>query len=289
MVCIETERQKRHREPAPPMLKLILLNFELLLLSLSHFLFNLLLAYGWLTCILLQFPYTQPWGQRLGEAILSLAARFGDAILDAIPGLCTALAICVLTRLLQRGLHIFFTAIEQQHLALPGLHPETLGATRRLTGLMLWLFALSLAYPYLPGSDTAAFRGLSVFLGLMVSLGSAGIVNQAMSGLVLIYSRALRPGDWVQLGDEEGTVTALGPLSTKLINRLEQEITLPNAVITAGKIVNYSRLAEEHGMAISATVTIGYDAPWRQVHAMLELAASRTGAVRQDIPPRYSS
>jgi small-conductance mechanosensitive channel len=276
-------RQGQRTPPSPP--RLLLLNLARLSLALAHALLWLFFLYSALTLALLQFPYTQPWGQQLGDSVLTLAANGANGVLNAMPGLCTVVAICWLTRLLQRGLYLLFQASEQHQLPLPGLYPETLGATRRLVGVVLWLFALSLAYPYLPGADSEAFKGVSVLFGLMLSLGSAGLVNQAMSGLVLVYSRALKPGDWVQLGDIEGRVSALGPLSTKIVNRLEQEITLPNAVVTAGKIVNHSRLNQGQGMLLATSVTIGYDTPWRQVHAMLALAAQRTPGLRPDAAP----
>jgi len=280
------ERRAASRARLAATFGMLLTNIEQLLLNLIQLLLSLFIVYSWMAFVLLQFPYTQPWGRQLGSSILNLAIDFASAILGALPGLCSAAAIFVLTRLAQRALNFLFSAIEQHKLTLPGLYPETVGATRRLAGVVLWLFALSIAYPYLPGSGSEAFKGISVFLGLMLSLGSAGLVNQAMSGLVLVYSRALRPGDWVQLGDVEGTVSELGPLSTKVVNRLAQEITLPNVVITSGKIINYTRLAEQQGITIATTVTIGYDTPWRQVHAMLELAARRAPLLNHTQAPR---
>jgi small-conductance mechanosensitive channel len=149
----------------------------------------------------------------------------------------------------------------------------------------LWVFALALAYPHLPGSGTDAFKGVSVFVGLMISLGSSGIVNQVMSGLTLTYSRALRLNDFVRIGDVEGTVTHLGSLSTKLKTLLREEITIPNAVVVSTQTTNYSRLADVEGVFVKTQVTIGYDTPWRQVKALLLLAASRTTGVRETPPP----
>jgi small-conductance mechanosensitive channel len=120
----------------------------------------------------------------------------------------------------------------------------------------------------------------------MISLGSAGLVNQIMSGLVVIYSRALKPGEFVQVGDDLGIVTDVGMLSTKLITRKKEEITIPHAVLVGAKTVNYSRHAANGQAQISTTVTIGYDAPWRQVHELLLEAANRTNGVRKDPAPR---
>jgi small-conductance mechanosensitive channel len=164
------------------------------------------------------------------------------------------------------------------------LDAEVAQPTKKLAVVALWLLAIVVAYPYFPGSGTDAFKGLSVFVGLVVSLGSTGVVNQAMSGFMLMYSRALRVGDWVHMGEVEGEVLQLGMLSTKVRTRDGEEVTVPNAVVISKETINYSRFAEE-GVMIHTVVTIGYDTPWRQVHAMLEQAAAMTPGLRQDSPP----
>jgi small-conductance mechanosensitive channel len=144
---------------------------------------------------------------------------------------------------------------------------------------MVWLFALSAAYPFLPGANSLAFKGISVFFGLMLTLGSAGVMNHAMSGLVLIYSRALRKGDIIRIADNEGQVSEIGLLATKIITRENYVVTVPNAVVVSGKITNLSAQNPGGGVNLTTGVTIGYDTPWRQVHAMLELAARRTDGI----------
>ena len=161
------------------------------------------------------------------------------------------------------------------------MYPETAQPTRRLVTTLMWLLALIASYPYLPGSDSDAFKGVSVFVGLVVSLGSSGIVNQIMSGMTLTYSRALRLGDFVRIGETEGTVTHLGNLSTKVKTPTREDITIPNAVVVSTPITNYSRYAAAEGVLVPTTVTIGYDVPWRQVHALLLLAAERTAGIRR--------
>jgi small-conductance mechanosensitive channel len=130
----------------------------------------------------------------------------------------------------------------------------------------MWLFAVVVAYPYLPGSGTDAFKGVSVFVGLMLSLGSSGLVNQAMSSIMITYSRALRLGDFVRIGEVEGTVVHAGMLATKVLTKGNEEITLPNAVVASSTITNYSRHSGA-GVMTRTSVTIGYDTPWRQVEA----------------------
>src|SRR4029450_6663870 len=126
----------------------------------------------------------------------------------------------------------WFDSVEQgQVTGPPWLHPDTAQQTRRLVTLLLYLLAIVVAYPYMPGSQTEAFKGFSVFLGLMVTFGSSGLVNQIMSGFMITHSRALRVGDLGRGGDVEGTVTHLGVLSTKVKTLLSEEVTVPNAVV----------------------------------------------------------
>lgn len=245
-------------------------------------------AYLWLTYVLSQFPYTQPWGSALGIGLHHLLGRVVTGIVDAIPDLLTVAVIFVVTRLVLRLLTALFLAVEQGRLSLPGVQQETAEATRRISTVLVWLFAITIAYPYIPGSETEAFRGVSVFVGLMLSLGSAGLVNQVMSGLVVVYARAIRPGEYVKIGEIEGLVSEIGLLSTKLVTVRKEEITIPNSVMTNEETTNFSRLADIDGGVVSTSVTIGYDAPWRQVHALLILAAQRTDQVRSNPPPRVA-
>ncbi|MDX7858790.1 mechanosensitive ion channel [Aeromonas caviae] len=260
-------------------------NVEVRLLGLITLLLIFMLTYGWLTYVLGLFPQTRAWSYQLGESLFALCGDMLEGMIAAMPGLVTVLLIVVITRFFIKMLAILFDRIERGQFRVQGLHAETIGATRRLLSVVIWLFALTVAYPYLPGADSDAFKGISVFFGLMVTLGSAGIMNHAMSGLVLIYSRALRPGDLVQIGEVEGMVSELNALSTKLVTRQDHEVTLPNAVVVGGKVVNLTRLAGEKGVALLTKVTIGYDTPWRQVHAMLELAARRCTRLNQDEAP----
>jgi small-conductance mechanosensitive channel len=246
---------------------------------------GLFLVYVWLTFELNQFPYSRPWGEAFRGFLLQRISRLGLGMLGALPNLFSVLLIVFVTRIVVKLAGLFFDSVEHQRVSVPWIYPETALTTRRLATVFLWLFALALAYPYLPGSETEAFKGISVFVGLMISLGSSGIVNQLMSGLMITYSRALQPGDFVRIGDVEGTVTQLGMLSTKLKSPRREEVTIPNAVLFASTTTNYSRLHQSEGVYAPTSVTIGYDVPWRQVHALLILAAERTAGVRRQPAP----
>jgi small-conductance mechanosensitive channel len=247
---------------------------------------GLLFAYAWLTFVLRRFPYTRPWGESLREFLLGRIAMLGGGMVDAIPDLFTVVLIVLITRFTIRLSTLIFDGVEHGTVTIPWVYPETAQPTRRLVSGLLWMFALAVAYPYLPGSETDAFKGVSVFVGLMISLGSSGIVNQVMSGLTLTYSRALHVGDFVKIGDHEGTVVHLGSLSLKLKTARREEITIPNAVVVSQTTTNYSRHSDPEGVFVPTSITIGYDVPWRQVHALLLLAAERTTGFRPEPKPR---
>jgi small-conductance mechanosensitive channel len=235
--------------------------------------------------ILRQFAYTRPWGDSMRGFLIATVANLGLGVANAVPGLVTVLIILFTARAIARSIGFWFKAIERGQLAPRWIYPETAQPTRRLLTGLVWLFAIVVAYPYLPGSQTDAFRGVTVLLGLMVTFGSSGLVNQIMSGFVITYSRALRVGDFVRIGDVEGTVIHLGVLSTKVRTLRREEATVPNAVVISQTTVDYSRFSDSEGVFTPTSVTIGYDAPWRQVHSLLLLAAARTDGLRREPKP----
>jgi small-conductance mechanosensitive channel len=243
----------------------------------------LVAAYLWLAFALHEFPYSRPWSEQLTTYLLDLLKELGTGALRAVPGLFAVVVIFLAARFVARSVDAFFQGVERGIVTVRGVQADTARATRRITAVLIWVFALTVAYEYIPGSETDAFKAVGVLLGLMISLGSAGLVNQLMSGLVVIYSRALRPGEIVQAGDIAGLVSEVGLLSTKLVSKGE-EITIPNAVLVGRTVTNYSRLGGENGPVISTSVTIGYDAPWRQVHAMLLLASARRASASTRVP-----
>ena len=244
------------------------------------------LAYLWLTFVLKRFAYTRPWGNQLGEFLVDLLSELAIGALSAIPGLFTVFLIFLFTRFLTRIVSAFFVSVEKEAFHVSWLQPETAKATRRLVIVTMWLFALTVAYPYIPGSNTGAFKGVSVFVGLMISLGATGLINQIVSGMVIVYTRAFRPGEFVRIDETEGTVRDIGVLSTKISTLRKEHITIPNAVLVGTKVHNFSRDAAENGVVIGTSVTIGYDAPWRQIHALLKMAAARCSEIRTDPEPR---
>ncbi len=242
-------------------------------------------GYEWATFSLRQFPYTRPWGETLNSYLIDTITGILSAIVDALPGLLVVFLIVLLTRFTSQLLKAFFARIESGEVTVPWMAEETARPTRKLTQALLWLFAFAMAYPYFPGSNTEAFKGLSVLVGIMLSIGGAGVVGQAASGLIMIYSHVLREGEYVKIGEIEGLVTLVGIFSTKIRTANGEEVNMPNALIGSSTTVNSSRLAEGKGLVVHTTVTIGYNTPWRQIHAMLMRAAGSTQGLRAEPKP----
>jgi len=174
------------------------------------------LLYEWVSICLAQFPYTRPWANGLNAFLVSTASKLGLATLNAMPSLLTATVIFMLAYWITRISGAFFKQIENKQIQFEHLDAELAEPTRKIAAVVIWLFALVMAYPYLPGSDSAAFKGVSVLVGIMLSLGASSIVSQGASGLILTYSRSFRPGEYVRIGEHEGTITDLGIFNTRM-------------------------------------------------------------------------
>lgn len=245
-----------------------------------------LLTYEWLSYSLSQFPFTRPLGEQLNHYLLNLISKIGSATIKAIPDLFTAIVIFFLAKMVMHALNTLFDRIEKGSLEVSWLAADVVSPTRRIVKVAVWLFALTMAYPYLPGSGTEAFKGISVLLGLMISLGASSLIAQAASGLILTYSRIYRQGEFIHVNGHEGTITDLGMFTTRIRDGMGLEITLPNALVLGNVTKNYSRALEGPGFVIDTKVTIGYDTPWRQVEAMLIEAARRTPSILKDPTPK---
>jgi small-conductance mechanosensitive channel len=236
--------------------------------------------------VLTRFPWTRPWGEALGHYLATTLGNLGISILRAVPELFTIFVIFMVTRFATGIVRTFFDAVGQGRVAIPGIHPDTALPTRRIANGLLWMFAVVVAYPYVPGSQSTAFKGVSVFTGLLITLGSAGLVGQAMSGLVLMYSRSFRVGQFIQAGSVQGTVVELGLLATRVRTPKNELITLPNSVVIGGAVTNYTAASEYgHPLLIYSSVTIGYDVPWRRVHELLVAAAGGLDFILKDPAP----
>lgn len=244
-----------------------------------------LVAEEWLRFTLGQFGFTRPWADAMTGWMLDLLRGWGHSIAGALPGLFAAILIFLLARLLTHTVSLTFRGVAEGRFQLFGIDQVLAEPTRKLVNVIIWLFALAMAYPYLPGSDTDAFKGLSVLVGLMVSLGASGIVGQAAGGFTILYSRTMSVGDYVRSGEVEGVVLQIGLFTTRLRTAAGVEVSIPNNVVLGGQLHNFSRHPDGPGMWMETGVTIGYDTPWRQVHRLLLAAASRTPGVAREPAP----
>jgi len=240
----------------------------------------------WVGFSMSQFPYTRRWGEQMHQSAIELAKLIFGAIAHSLPGLAVALAIFLLARAVLGMLAPLFSQVERGELHLPWVDQDTVRATRRLVHIAIWLFALAMAYPYLPGAQTEAFKGMSVLLGLMVSLGASSMLGQAFSGLIVTYNHTMRVGEYVRVGDVEGTVTEVGTFTTRVRTGMGEELTIPNTLVVGSVTRNYSRSISGSGYIVDTVLTIGYDVPWRQVQAMMLEAARRTQGVSEAPPPK---
>lgn len=245
-----------------------------------------LLVYEWLAVVLNRFPYTRPWGESLFENLRGTAGEISMNVLEALPGLLFVVLIVLVARFFVRVLKAYVAGVQEGRIQSRWIDEATARPTGRVIAAAIWLLALVAAYPYIPGSGSEAFKGIGVLAGLMLSLGSSGVVNQAVSGLMIMYTRSLRPGEFVKIGETEGIVREVGFMTTHIETIRREQVTIPNAVVVSNVMRNFSRLKEGGGARLATAVTIGYDVPWRQVQGMLQLAAERSANVERDPPPR---
>ncbi|MGB1130899.1 MAG: mechanosensitive ion channel family protein, partial [Haloferula sp.] len=239
----------------------------------------------WVAYVFNQFPRTEPLGSAFTGHLLGFAKSLLTEVAGTIPGLLTAGIILFIARWVARIADRTIAGLGDDS-SKGVMANDTAKATRRIVVAFIWLFAIVLAYPYIPGSGSAAFQGLSVLVGLMVSLGSSGLINQVMSGFVLLYSGSVRTGEYVKIGEIEGTITEMGLLAVKLLNPANEFLVIPNAVMLSNPMNNFSRLSEDTGVPLTAVVTIGYDTPWRQVHQLLTDSAATTKDILEEPAPR---
>ncbi|HKI50067.1 MAG TPA: mechanosensitive ion channel domain-containing protein, partial [Desulfobacteria bacterium] len=246
---------------------------------------GLFATYSWLVFSLKRFPYTRAWGESLGKYLMGTIETIVVGVVDTLPNIFIVAVIIVCTKIFSRLVKKLFQAVEEGRVRFMAIDPDVAKPTSRIIMAILWLFALIMAYPYLPGSGTDAFKGVTIFAGLIASLGSTSIVNQAAGGLVLMYAKAFRTGDYIKVEENEGVVTSLGILSTKIRTARKEEVTIPNAVLVGNTTINYTRLAGESGVMIHASVSIGYTTPWRKVQSLLLSAAGKTRGLLTQPPP----
>ena len=246
---------------------------------------SLLALYLYVAAVLVSFPATRGYvGQIVGYALAPLRAS-GEALAHFLPSLFYLILIGVAAFYFSRFMRLVFGEIRRGSIKLRGFYPEWALPTYKIVRFLIVIFALIAAFPYIPGSKSPAFRALSLFFGLLLSLGSSSAIANVVAGVVLTYTRAFRIGDRVSVGSTTGDVVESTLLVTRVRTVKNVEVAIPNAMVLGSHIVNFSAAAQRHGLIVHTSVTIGYDAPWRKIHELLIEAAVATEHVLADPAP----
>lgn len=230
----------------------------------------------YLDVVLLQLPWTRDLGRRIGGLLAAPLLRLVEGVLAAIPNLLVLILIIALTVQTVRLVTRLFTAIAVGRLVFRGFDREWAMPTARIARAAVLLLGLIMAYPYIPGSSSEAFKAISIFVGVVLSLGATSMIANVVAGNSLIYRRAFRVGDRVEIAGVLGDVEELTAQATYIRTLKNERVTLPNATVLGSQVTNYSTLARSQGLILHTEVGIGYEVPWRQVEEMLIEAARRT-------------
>jgi len=240
-------------------------------------------AYG--TLLLRFFPSTKYTSYQVTNWLFSELAGFGKTVIGYTPNLILLAFICLITAYLMKVNEYFFGELRDQKLSIRGFYPDWAEPTAKLVRVLILAAAVIVAFPYLPGSGSPAFKGISVFLGVLLSLGSTSAVAHVVAGTILTYMRAFQIGDFVRIGSDVGEVVEKTLLVTRMRTQKNEIVTIPNGTVLGGVVVNYSAEARKGGVIFHTVATIGYSAPWRQVHDLLISAALATDDVLHDPGP----
>jgi len=251
----------------------------------SSWFFRLWVIFAFINTILALFEWTR-------EVSIAIAAFVGNTIgviwskfVAYLPDLFTALVIIGFAYGIIRLFRLVFEGMGRQRIKVPGFYPEWSKTSFNLLRLLIMAMTVVVVFPYLPGSDSPAFQGVSIFVGVLLSLGSTTAVANVVAGIVITYTRAFRIGDYVQISDTEGKIIERTAFVTRIRTTKNVEVSMPNASIMSDKVINYSTQAKQSGITLHTGVTIGYDVPWPKVQELLLAAANATEHIEQDPAP----
>jgi len=251
------------------------------LLRLSRALLMLGLVYFFVNYVLELFPWTRYVSETLLGYVTNPLLFIWQAIVDYLPNLFFLTILFFIFRYLLRLTYAFFQGINRGQIKLSNFNAEWAWPTYRIVRVLIIILGAVVAYPYIPGSGSEAFKGITILAGVLFSVGSSSLISNIIAGYTMTYRRAFKVGDRVKIGNNFGEVTEIRLLVTHLRSLKNEEIVIPNSTILNGEIVNYSSMAGKHGLILHTTVGIGYEAPWRQVEAMLLMAAERTDGLQR--------
>jgi small-conductance mechanosensitive channel len=246
---------------------------------------RLLIVFAFLNTILGLFDWTRSFAEQVAGLVKSTVAGLWHGFVTYLPDLFTALVIIGIAYLAVRLLRLVFEGVERQRIKLRGFYPEWSRTSFHLLRLLVIALTLVVVFPYLPGSSSPAFQGVSIFLGVLLSLGSTTAVANVVAGIVITYTRAFRLGDYVCIADTEGRIIERTAFATRIRTPKNVDVSLPNSAVLSDKVINYSSQAMSSGIRLHTGVTIGYDVPWPRVQKLLLEAAAATEHIETDPAP----
>ena len=254
-------------------------------LRLLRYLVLFLFLYLYLPFLFSRLTYTHGFGDRLLDYVLRPINFIWQGVTSFLPSFLFIVVIIVAVKYLIGGMKYVANQVSSGTVTFGEFYPDWAIPTFNLARVLVIIFTLVIIFPYLPGSGSDAFQGVSVFVGLLLSLGSAGIIGNVISGVILTYMRPFVVGDRVKIGDVTGDVLGKTLLVTRLKTVRNEEVTIPNGILMGGGVVNYTALAKDTGLILHTSITIGYDVPWPQVHGLMEAAATKTAAIEAHPAP----
>lgn len=262
-------------------------NFLIQILRLVRLIAFGAIVYLYIPLVFSFFPITRSLGNRLFGYLQSATLLVVNGIIDYVPNIFIIVLICFVTYYLIDFIKPIFEAIGRNRLSFPGFYSEWAQPTYDLLKFLIIAIAFAITLPYIPGFQSPAFQGVSVFLGVLFSLGSTSAVANTVGGIILIYTRAFQIGDRIRVGEVVGDVEEKSLLVTRLRTPKNILITIPNSTLLGVNIINYSASARDTHipLILNTTITLGYDIPWRKVHKALVDAALKTNQILREPPP----
>jgi len=257
----------------------------LFLLKIVKYAIILLLLYLTLPLLFLIFPPTQRLAEVLFGYILTPLKTILKSILSYIPKLISIVVIVTVTRYFLKFIKYIAGEIESEKIPIPGFYADWAKPTYNIVKVLVYAFMFIVIFPYLPGSESNVFKGVSVFIGVVFSLGSSSIIGNMVAGLVITYMRPFKIGDRIKIGDVVGNVIEKTPFVTRIRTPKKEFITIPNSNVLSSNVINYSNSKQQGGLIVHTTITIGYDVPWRKVHHLMISAAKKTNFLNHEIAP----
>ena len=260
-------------------------DFAIGVAKLIRFVLVLIALYFYASLVLGFFPWTRGYAQVLVAYVLTPLRLIGDAVVAYLPNLFFVVVIILVASYLTKFIKMIFKELGRGTISFPNFYPEWAEPTYKIIRFLIMALTLIIVFPYLPGSKSPAFQGISIFLGVLFSLGSTSAIANIVAGVILTYMRAFKIGDRVKIADTMGDVIEKTLLITRVRTIKNVEITIANAMVLGSHIINFSSSSNEEGLILHTTVTIGYDAPWRTVHQLLIDGALSTGAILKQPAP----